>query len=96
MEGIGQYNASRVIKSARGLLHWTQEDLARRSGVSLSTLNRLERQIGECNGTSLRLIYRAFREAGLFFEVRGTQITIGIHVTEAIGEVTGAATQSAG
>ncbi|HEX4710591.1 helix-turn-helix transcriptional regulator [Phenylobacterium sp.] len=38
------------MKAARALLGWSQEDLARESGVSLPTLKRLEAQDGIVGG----------------------------------------------
>lgn len=38
------------MKAARALLGWSQEDLARESGVSLPTLKRLEAQDGPVGG----------------------------------------------
>jgi len=40
----------RQIKAARALLAWSQEDLARRSGVSIPTIKRLEAADGPIGG----------------------------------------------
>jgi transcriptional regulator with XRE-family HTH domain len=57
----------RQVRAARGLLGWSQKDLSDSSGVSLSTLNRLERGDGDPSVNSLRLIYKAFEQAGIRF-----------------------------
>jgi transcriptional regulator with XRE-family HTH domain len=57
------------VKAARALLGWSQEDLARASGVSLPTLKRLEAAdgpIGGRAGTAAQIV-EALREAGVLF-----------------------------
>ena len=41
---------TRQVKAARALLGWSQEDLARRSGISEPTIARLESAEGELGG----------------------------------------------
>jgi transcriptional regulator with XRE-family HTH domain len=57
----------RQLRAARALLGWSQKELADMAGVSLSTLNRLERGDGDPSISSLRLIQGAFEQAGLRF-----------------------------
>jgi transcriptional regulator with XRE-family HTH domain len=57
----------RQLRAARALLGWTQKELAEHSGVSLSTLNRFERESGAPNLTSLRQIFQSFQKAGVVF-----------------------------
>jgi len=57
----------RQVKAARALLGWSQKDLAAHSGVSLSTLNRLERGEGDPSISSLRLVYKSFEHWGIRF-----------------------------
>ena len=70
----------RQLRAARALLGWTQKELADHSGVSLSTLNRFERESGVPNITSLRQIFECFQEAGVLFEQRGDG-SIGVFLT---------------
>jgi transcriptional regulator with XRE-family HTH domain len=59
----------RQIKAARALVGWSQEDLARRSGVSYPTIARLESNDGEIGGradTAAKII-TAFEAAGVEF-----------------------------
>ena len=58
------------IRAARALLRWSASDLARESGVSLSTIHRAEAVDGEtamtfANAASVR---RAFENAGVVIE----------------------------
>jgi transcriptional regulator with XRE-family HTH domain len=71
----------RQVKAARSLLGWSQKDLAEYSGVSLSTLNRLERGDGDSSVNSLRLIHKAFERAGLQF-VYSPDGSVGVIVSE--------------
>lgn len=57
----------RQVRAARSILGWSQKDLAARSGVSLSTLNRLERGDGDSSVHSLRMIQATFEQAGIQF-----------------------------
>lgn len=42
---------SEMVRAARALLRWGQEDLAREAGVSLATIKRLEKVPGSIRGT---------------------------------------------
>jgi predicted transcriptional regulator len=59
----------RQIKAARALLDWSQEDLAKASGVSIPTIKRLESQDGQLGGRSETntKIYSALHDAGIDF-----------------------------
>ena len=58
------------MKAARALLAWSQEDLARKAGVSLPTVSRLELSDGVVGGHSRTMlaIHAAFEKAGIEFE----------------------------
>ena len=59
------------IRAARGLLRWSAEELSRRAGVHVSTIQRLERKNSPTNGTvlTIRKIQQAFEDSGItFFE----------------------------
>lgn len=58
----------RIQQAARSLLGWSQKDLATASGVSLSTLNRMERGGGEPSVNTLRMISSTFMMAGVEVE----------------------------
>jgi transcriptional regulator with XRE-family HTH domain len=60
---------SAQIRAARALLDWTARELAERSGVSLATIQRLERQSGipVSHPRTLADLKRAFEEAGVEF-----------------------------
>ena len=55
------------IKAARALLDWKQEDLAKASGVSLASVNNLERGLYSPRPETLALIHSAFEGAGIEF-----------------------------
>ena len=52
----------RELRKKRG---WTQEDMAREIGVSLSTVQRWERQGGKPTRLARRELRRFFQEAGI-------------------------------
>jgi predicted transcriptional regulator len=66
----------RQVKAARDLLGWTQGELAKQSGVSLPTVQRLEGQGGSLGGyTSTRdSIVGAFERAGIEFLPGGVRL----------------------
>jgi transcriptional regulator with XRE-family HTH domain len=56
----------RQVRAARALLAWKQEDLARASGLSLATIQNVERG-ADVRLATLRKIKLAFTDAGLTF-----------------------------
>jgi predicted transcriptional regulator len=59
----------RQIKAARALVGWSQDDLARHSGVSVPTIKRLEAVDGEIGGRvdTGEALVAALQEAGIEF-----------------------------
>jgi predicted transcriptional regulator len=59
----------RQIKAARAMLSWSQEDLAKASGVSSPTIKRLEAGDGTLGGRAdtARAICTALEAAGVIF-----------------------------
>lgn len=62
------------IRMARGALRWSVQELAEASGVSASTIKRMELQDGPPVSTvaNLRAIEAAFTQRGLRFAGEGT------------------------
>lgn len=58
-------DAIRLQQAARALLGWSQKDLADVTGVSLSTLNRMERGGGRPSFFTLQAISSALMAAGV-------------------------------
>ena len=55
------------IKGARGILDWTQDDLATAAGISRPALNNLERGLTRPHSETLRRIHKALEQAGIDF-----------------------------
>lgn len=55
------------IRAARALLNWKQSDLAARSGLSLPSINNIERAIGSPRVDTLHAIQTTFKNAGIEF-----------------------------
>ncbi len=57
------------IRAARALLRWSARELARRSGVHITTVQRMERGDGPVGGTvqTLAKVQRALEDAGVEF-----------------------------
>lgn len=55
------------IRGARGLLGWTQGDLAKAAGISLPALNNLERRASDPRASTMRRIEQALVDAGIEF-----------------------------
>lgn len=64
----------RQIKAARELLAWSQDHLARASGVSLPTIKRLESEGGDLGGRDVtqEKIVTALEKAGVEFTNSGS------------------------
>jgi transcriptional regulator with XRE-family HTH domain len=58
------------IKAARALLGWAQHELAKKSGIAISTIRRLEALKGApcAHFETIASIQRALEEAGVTFE----------------------------
>lgn len=56
------------IKAARGLLEWTQSDLANATGLHLNAINNVERRHGTPRGETIAIIEQAFEENGIRFK----------------------------
>ncbi len=62
--------SSDQVRAAKALLRWSGEDLASKSGVSLSTIRRVEASEGvpeSQNVKTLMLIKKALEEGGVEF-----------------------------
>jgi transcriptional regulator with XRE-family HTH domain len=54
-------------RAARGLLNWTQDDLAKPSGVSVVTVRNFENEKSGSQRASVAAIERALESAGVIF-----------------------------
>jgi transcriptional regulator with XRE-family HTH domain len=72
------------VRSARMLLSWTQEDLAKRSGVALGTIKRLEAKAGLIGGNAETVwkIQAALEEAGVIFIPADAQHGYGVRLAK--------------
>ena len=60
-------------RAARGLLAWTQQDLANEAGVGIVTVHQLEAGASQPRRATLEVIRRAFENAGVeFIEENGS------------------------
>jgi predicted transcriptional regulator len=59
--------SSAQCRAARGLLDWSQQDLAREAGVGLVTVHQLEAGTSKPRRSTLDVIRRAFETAGVEF-----------------------------
>ncbi len=60
---------SAQLRAARGLVDWSQSQLADASGVALSTVRRMENSEGRLRGTADNVwkVQQALEEAGVVF-----------------------------
>jgi PAS domain S-box-containing protein len=73
-----------IVRAARAMTNWSAEELATRSGVSVSTIRRLERDGSEVQArrTSTDKLLRAYADAGLAF-VDGNGMINGVRWAQA-------------
>jgi transcriptional regulator with XRE-family HTH domain len=65
----------RQIRAARGLLDWSQAELAKASGLSLPAITKIERGTGHPRQDSLQAIRAAFENNGVeFLDTPGVQM----------------------
>ena len=58
---------AKTSRAARGLLDWTQTQLAERAGVSLSTVRDFENENREARAANVAAMEKALRSAGIEF-----------------------------
>ena len=58
---------SEQCRAARGLLAWSQQELAQKARVGVVTVHQLEAGIGQPRQATLEVIRRAFEVAGVEF-----------------------------
>ena len=68
------------IRAARGLLKWSQKDLANKSGVSLRAINRME--IEECDPrmSTVKAIQYTLEQEGIIFINEGNKIGLTLWI----------------
>lgn len=68
-----------MMKAARELLGWNQDELARKSHLSLSTIRRYEtRGLARASMNNVEAIVMAFKRDGVTFTRDGNQIGLTI------------------
>ncbi|NMM45996.1 helix-turn-helix transcriptional regulator [Rhodospirillaceae bacterium KN72] len=67
------------IRAGRSLLNIKQSELAKAAGVSLATLNNIERGVGDPRASTLDAIERALFQAGIDVETDGAVETVRLH-----------------
>jgi transcriptional regulator with XRE-family HTH domain len=70
---------SEQSRAARGWLNWTQEDLAKRANVSLSTIRDFEKGRRTPIGNNLDAIRRAFEDAGVVLVFQADRTAVGVN-----------------
>jgi transcriptional regulator with XRE-family HTH domain len=55
------------IRAARGLVNMTQAELAAAAGLSVATLNNIEREVADPRASTLEAIQRALETRGVVF-----------------------------
>lgn len=58
---------NKQIRAARAMLGWSQDDLAKASGVSRPTLNNFENDVATPKTSTLELMKKALEEKGILF-----------------------------
>ena len=82
-QGDGKVISVEQIKAARSLIEWTQEDLARESGVSKASINTLERRISNPRKETLVAIQQTLEAAGVeFTEGPGVKLNSAVLKTQ--------------
>lgn len=71
--GIANVITSSQIRAARAIINAKQSELAKAAGISLATLNNIERGVGDPRTSTLEAIERALGRAGV--EIAGNAMT---------------------
>lgn len=65
-----------LIKAGRNLLNWHQKDLAKHTGLSVTTIRNIEASYNNPNLSTLINISKAFENHGISFKKTGSVIHI--------------------
>jgi len=68
------------IRGARGLLRWSQKELAEKCGFSVRSINRIECDEADPKVSTLRTIQQVLEQAGIVF-INETDGSEGIKIT---------------
>jgi transcriptional regulator with XRE-family HTH domain len=71
---------SKQSRAARGLLKWSQRQLADESGVGLSTVAEFENDKRDPWADNLAAIRNAFEKAGIIFESDGKFVGVKLKI----------------
>jgi transcriptional regulator with XRE-family HTH domain len=71
---------SKQSRAARGLLKWSQRQLADESGVGLSTVAEFENDKRDPWPDNLAAIRKAFEKAGIIFEKDGKFVGVKLKI----------------
>lgn len=63
---LGMVTAAQC-RAARGLLNWTQQDLADHAGLGIVTIRQIEADITQPRRATLTVLKQAFERAGIEF-----------------------------
>lgn len=72
------------LRAARALLNWNQDTLARRAGVGVATVRRLEGQTGYLRGSSQSIwaLQTALEEGGVVFILETDGLGTGVRLAK--------------
>ena len=70
-----------LLCRARGLLAWSQQDLAKEAGVGIVTVHQLEAGTSQPRRATLEVIKRAFEAAGVEFIDRNYKLKPGDEIS---------------
>jgi DNA-binding XRE family transcriptional regulator len=73
------------VRAARAWLNWNQDFLAKKAGVSKTTLNRFEQGLSVLNSETSDRLQKALEAAGIRFQFR-KMVAAGISVVPATDE----------
>jgi hypothetical protein len=80
-EGIAPMSITpQESRAARGLLAWSQTQLAQASLVGLSTVRNFEAELRETTIANLAAIRGAFEKAGVVFETDGKYVGVKLKI----------------
>jgi transcriptional regulator with XRE-family HTH domain len=67
-------------RAARGLLNWSQTQLAEASLLGISTVRNFEAELRETTAANLAAIRNAFEKAGVIFEDDGRHVGVKLKI----------------
>lgn len=73
---------ARLLKAARVLLRWSQEELAKKAGIGRTTLSKVEAGEQDVRLSTIRAVQQALEDGGIKFVAADDVYGVGVRLRQ--------------